>query len=206
MFIYSDGRVEHFTDLTKEKKKVEGFSESPAGLWLTCNKDNLEKSILKKGSYEASFEKLEEKSDFEGGKLNIVTYSEKNVELKLTYNKVVDDETQETELTMELEVSDKKNGVYKVKDAPRRFVVSVKDKSKENLYYLILYKFKPEVPIADFDLTNIDADFLEKFTKNEKLNAYMIIELEYKPSYLLLIILVLFIIAIIVTATIIALR
>ena len=107
---------------------------------------------------------------------------------------------------MELEVSDKKNGVYKVKDAPRRFVVSVKDKSKENLYHLILYKFKPEVPTADFDLTNIDADFLEKFTKNEKLNAYMIIELEYKPSYLLLIILVLFIIAIIVTATIIALR
>ena len=188
MFTYNRGCVENFAD----EKKIEKFENTPIGLWIHEMKDKTEKAPLKKGgSYEPKLEKLEENSDFEGGKLTFKTVGNK-IELSLTYDTVVEDEQTENTITLDLTLANEEESIYTIEGAPRRFIKSYKEKENDNISYFIIWKFDVSVETSEFELSKMDKDTIDKFLVEKKLSPYMILKLEYKPSYLLLIFLIVF--------------
>tara|TARA_Y100000813_G_C24048460_1_gene298045 strand:- start:133 stop:738 length:606 start_codon:yes stop_codon:yes gene_type:complete len=188
MFTYNRGCVENFAD----EKKIEKFENTPIGLWIHEMKDKIEKAPLKKGgSYEPKLEKLEENSDFEGGKLTLKTVGNK-LELSLTYDTVIDDEQTENTMTLELTLINEEESIYSIEGAPRRFIKCYKDKENDNISYFIIWKFDVSVETSEFDISKMDKDTVDKFLSEKKLSPYMILKFEYKASYLLLIFLIVF--------------
>jgi hypothetical protein len=188
MFTYNRGCVENFAD----EKKIEKFENTPIGLWIHEMKDKIEKAPLKKGgSYEPKLEKLEENSDFEGGKLTLKTVGNK-LELSLTYDTVIDDEQTENTMTLELTLINEEESIYSIEGAPRRFIKCYKDKENDNISYFIIWKFDVSVETSEFDISKMDKDTIDKFLSEKKLSPYMILKFEYKASYLLLIFLIVF--------------
>tara|TARA_E500000178_G_C17037751_1_gene764391 strand:- start:1814 stop:2422 length:609 start_codon:yes stop_codon:yes gene_type:complete len=189
MFTYNRGCVENFAD----EKKIEKFENTAIGQWINEMKEKIEKEPLKSGgTYEPSIEKLEENSDFENGKLTFKAGKDNKVELSLNFDTTVDDETTENTLTMELTLVDKEESIYTIDQAPRRFIKCYKDKENDNISYFIIWKFDSSVALSEFDLSKMNKDNIGKFTGEKKLSPYMILKLEYKPSYLLIIFLVVF--------------
>ena len=188
MFTYNRGCVENFAD----EKKIEKFENTPIGLWIHEMKDKIEKAPLKKGgSYEPKLEKLEENSDFEGGKLTLKTVGNK-LELSLTYDTVIDDEQTENTMTLELTLINEEESIYSIEGAPRRFIKCYKEKENDNISYFIIWKFDVSVETSEFDISKMDKDTVDKFLSEKKLSPYMILKFEYKASYLLLIFLIVF--------------
>ena len=189
MFIYNRGCVEGFAD----EKKVEKFENTAVGQWLSSMEDKIEKSILKSGgSYEPKIEKLAENSDFEGGKLTLESSNDGKVVIALNYDTVVEDETTENTLTLDLTLENEDEGIYTIDNAPRRFIKCYKEKENDNISYFVIWKFEPTVETSSFNLSNMTKEEINKFTVEKKLLPYMILKLEYKPSYMLLIFLIVF--------------
>ena len=200
MFIYNRGCSNNVSN----KSTIEKFSESDKitfinnGLYEIFSdnflvKYNLESFILKSGNnYEATIEKIDKDNEIKDGKLTYESFKNNNFTLTLNYNTIAEDETIDNTLTLNLTLVNKKLGIYSIVNAPRRFIRSYHNKENKNIAFLVIFKFEPTVQTSSFDLVNIDDMTISEFINQKKLKAYMIIKLEYKPSYMLLIFLLVF--------------
>jgi hypothetical protein len=189
MFIYNRGCV---NNISKESI-IEKFENTVVSQKFSEIEDKVEISSLKSGgSYELSIEKLEDNSEFEGGKITLESTSDNKVLLLLTYDSIIEDETTENTLTLELTLANKDEGIYTIDKSPRRFIKCYKEKENDKIYYFVIWKFIPSLETESFNLSNMTKDEINKFTAEKKLEPYMIIKLEHKPSYLLLIFLLIF--------------
>lgn len=219
MFTYSRGCHENFSNEANEDP-LKLFLGSKVGAWYKENKEKITKKILQKGIYEMGFEKVEDKEEFEEGKLSITVPSSSKVldsngketsenfaaSLKLEYEKTVDDETSEEEMVFDLKIANEENGIYSINGAPRRFITSYVDNENDKKYYFVFFKFRPDYPKEEIDLKNLSPEKLDGLIGSGKLNAYMVANLEYKPQYGLFIFLIIFFVVLIGFSIFLALR
>lgn len=177
------------------------FIKNSINCWLNEMKDKIMISSLKNGGYyEPTIEKLEVNSYFYNSKMTFEKVKN-NYELCSTFVTTSECESEKifNKISFEISLANKEEGIYTIDGAPKKFIKCYNEKLNNNISYFLFYKFDSSIGKSEFDLSKMDNDIIEGYLLEKKLNLYMVLKLEYKTSYLLIIFLIVFFVILTVT-------